>query len=88
MPELHLNSSFAKPEKISRAYSNKIWLYIFLTGWDDMRTAVIFLTFGAGLSPILMTLTDTISTDTIYAMTAAMLLANLLFHDYGAGAVM
>ena len=35
-----------------------------------------------------MTLTDTISTDTIYAMTAAMLLANLLFHDYGPSAAM
>ena len=53
-----------------------------------MKTAVIFVGFGFGLSPILMTLTDTISTDTIYAMTVFMLLGNLLFHDYGASAAM
>jgi phosphatidylinositol glycan class C protein len=35
------------------------------------------------MSPVMMTLTETISTDTIYAMTFFMLLANLLFHDYG-----
>ena len=48
----------------------------------------MFAAFGYGLSPVLMTLTLTISTDTIYAMTVAMLLANLLFHDYGAHAAM
>ena len=53
-----------------------------------MKTTCIFLAFGYGLSPVLMTLTDTISTDTIYAMTVAMLLANLLFHDYGPSAAM
>ena len=47
-----------------------------------MKTVVIFFGVGYGLSPVLMTLTHTISTDTIYAMTAFMLLANLLFHDY------
>ena len=57
-------------------------------GWDDMKTTCIFLAFGYGLSPVLMTLTETISTDTIYAMTVAMLLANLLFHDYGPSAAM
>ena len=53
-----------------------------------MKTVSIFLAFGFGLAPVLMTLTDTISTDTIYAMTAFMLLANLMFHDYGANAAM
>jgi len=33
-----------------------------------------------------MTLTESVSTDTIYAMTVFMLLANLLFHDYGTSA--
>ncbi len=60
----------------------------YFAGWDDMKTVCIFLAFGYGLSPVLMTLTDTISTDTIFAMTTAMLLANLLFHDYGASAAM
>ena len=62
-------------------------VHIFLA-WDDTKTTCIFLSFGYGLSPVLMTLTDTISTDTIYAMTAAMLMANLLFHDYGPSAAM
>lgn len=54
--------------------------------WKDGRTMGIFLILGFSLSPILMTLTKTISTDTIYAMTFFMLLANLLFHDYGTDA--
>jgi len=41
--------------------------------------------FVFALSPILKTLTKTISTDTIYAMSTGMLLINLLFHDYGTG---
>ncbi|CAH1786540.1 unnamed protein product [Owenia fusiformis] len=56
------------------------------TWWDDFKTCVIFIGFGFGLSPVLMTLTDTISTDTIYAMTAFMLIANVIFHDYSATA--
>lgn len=55
---------------------------------DDLKTAVIFTGFSFGLSPVLVSLTETISTDTIYAMTTVMLLANLLFHDYGANAAM
>ncbi|XP_038045789.1 phosphatidylinositol N-acetylglucosaminyltransferase subunit C-like [Patiria miniata] len=50
--------------------------------WDDVKSTAIFVAFSYGLSPILKTLTDTISTDTIYAMTVFMLLGNLLFHDY------
>ena len=50
---------------------------------DDLYSAVFVIAFGGGLSPVLVTLTDTISTDTIYAMTAAMLTGNLLFFDYG-----
>lgn len=55
---------------------------------DDMKTALMFAGFSFGLSPVLVTLTETVSTDTIYAMTTVMLLANLLFHDYGANAAM
>ncbi|XP_069119383.1 phosphatidylinositol N-acetylglucosaminyltransferase subunit C-like [Argopecten irradians] len=55
---------------------------------DDLKTAVIFTGFSFGLSPVLVSLTETISTDTIYAMTTVMLMANLVFHDYGASAAM
>ncbi|KAL3871367.1 hypothetical protein ACJMK2_039373 [Sinanodonta woodiana] len=51
---------------------------------DDLKTLLIFTGFSYGLSPVLVSLTETISTDTVYAMTTVMLLANLLFHDYGA----
>lgn len=56
--------------------------------FDDCKSATLYLLFGFGLSPILMTLTETISTDTIYAMTTFMLLANVIFHDYGANAAL
>ncbi|PSN57982.1 Phosphatidylinositol N-acetylglucosaminyltransferase subunit C [Blattella germanica] len=49
----------------------------------DFRTVLIFVVFGYVLSPILKTLTDTISTDTIYAMTTFMMVIHLIFFDYG-----
>ncbi|KYN01531.1 PREDICTED: phosphatidylinositol N-acetylglucosaminyltransferase subunit C [Cyphomyrmex costatus] len=49
----------------------------------DLWTVLIFLTFGYILSPILKTLTETISTDTIYAMTILMFLIHLIFSKYG-----
>lgn len=36
-----------------------------------------------GMTPILKTLTETISTDSIHAMAALMLLVNMFTHDYG-----
>ncbi|KAI8927659.1 phosphatidylinositol N-acetylglucosaminyltransferase subunit C [Entophlyctis helioformis] len=44
---------------------------------------VLFFTMLLGLTPILKNLTKDISTDSIWFMTILMLLANLLFHDYG-----
>ena len=52
----------------------------------DFRTVLIFVAFGYVLSPILKTLTDTISTDTIYAMTTFMMMIYLIFFDYGVSA--
>lgn len=52
----------------------------------DMRMVVIFLAVGFALSPILKTLTETISTDTIYAMTVFMMFIHLVFKDYGVSA--
>ena len=57
-------------------------------GWDDARSGLLFVAAGYALAPLLMTLTETISSDTLYLMTFFMLLANLLFHDYGAHAAM
>jgi Phosphatidylinositol N-acetylglucosaminyltransferase. len=52
----------------------------------DLRTVLMFVVFGYVLSPILKTLTDTISTDTIYAMTTFMMIIHLVFFDYGVSA--
>lgn len=49
----------------------------------DIRTILTFIAFGQLFSPVLHTLTDTISTDTIYTMAFLMLLIHLIFFDYG-----
>ncbi|XP_063919925.1 phosphatidylinositol N-acetylglucosaminyltransferase subunit C [Zophobas morio] len=52
----------------------------------DLRTLLIFMVFGHLFSPVLHTLTDTISTDTIYTMTFFMMVVHLIFFDYGVSA--
>nr|XP_039274140.1 phosphatidylinositol N-acetylglucosaminyltransferase subunit C-like [Styela clava] len=54
--------------------------------FSNAKTAVVVLCLTDFLSPILKTLTHTISTDTIYAMSVLMILGHLLFHDYGSDA--
>ncbi|EDO32752.1 predicted protein [Nematostella vectensis] len=56
------------------------------TRMDDVKSMLLVLGCVLFFSPVLKNLTDTISTDTIYAMTAVMLGMNLLFHDYGTSA--
>ncbi|XP_059826667.1 phosphatidylinositol N-acetylglucosaminyltransferase subunit C [Hypanus sabinus] len=56
------------------------------TRWADLKSTVVFVTFTYGFSPVLKTLTESISTDTIYAMSVFMLLGHLIFFDYGANA--
>lgn len=53
---------------------------------NELKSAAIFLISGFAVSPILKTLTETISTDTIYAMVTIMMLIHLTFYDYGAKA--
>lgn len=50
---------------------------------EDIRTLLIFLVFGYIFSPVLHTLTDTVSTDTIYSMSFLMMCTHLIFFDYG-----
>lgn len=50
---------------------------------EDIRTLLIFLIFGYIFAPVLHTLTDTVSTDTIYTMTFLMMCTHLIFYDYG-----
>ncbi|KAL1490160.1 hypothetical protein ABEB36_012899 [Hypothenemus hampei] len=48
----------------------------------DIRTTLTFIAFGQLFSPVLHTLTDTISTDTIYTMAFLMMIVHLIFFDY------
>lgn len=48
----------------------------------DLKALIIFCTAAFVLSSVLMSLTETISTDTIQAMTTVMLLVHLVTHGY------
>lgn len=50
---------------------------------EDSKTVVTVLLFGYVFSPLLHTLTDSISTDTIFSTTFIILFLHLLLHDYG-----
>ncbi|RWS05688.1 mitochondrial import inner membrane translocase subunit TIM50-like protein, partial [Dinothrombium tinctorium] len=52
----------------------------------ELKNVIIFLFGGFTVSPVLKTLTETISADTIYAMVTLMMLIHLIFYDYGAKA--
>lgn len=60
-------------------------LYAVIAGSDILRhtkTVLIYIVIGYLLSPVLHTLTDTVSTDTIYAWSVIMMLIHLIFFDY------
>lgn len=48
-----------------------------------LKNVVLFTAIGYGCTPILKTLTDTISTDSIYAMSVFLMLVHISFHQYG-----
>lgn len=50
---------------------------------DDMKTAISFLVFGYILSPMLHSLSNSISTDTIFTVTFFVFLLHLICFDYG-----
>ncbi|XP_065086640.1 phosphatidylinositol N-acetylglucosaminyltransferase subunit C [Ochlerotatus camptorhynchus] len=53
---------------------------------EDSKTAVAVLVFGYIFSPLLHTLSDSVSTDTIFSMTFFVLVLHLIFFDYGVSA--
>jgi hypothetical protein len=63
-------------------------LIIYFLVIENIKTLCIFLLFGSMVSPVVFTLTKTISTDTIYAMSTLMMLTHLIFYDYGAETAM
>ena len=58
--------------------------YLTIVGFSirESRTVILFGGFLFGLSPIIQTLTRTISDDTIYAMVSICLFINFCLHDY------
>lgn len=55
---------------------------------NDSKTVLAVLIFGYILSPMLHTLTDSISTDTIFTITFFVMTVHLIFFDYGLPAFM
>jgi hypothetical protein len=55
------------------------------TGAQTLKGCFLLVFLLLGVSPILKTLTDTVSTDSIHAMAAGMLAVNLFTHDYTTG---
>lgn len=49
----------------------------------DFQTFIVIYGFAFGVSPVLSTLTRTVSTDSIYTMVAVLLFVSLIVHDYG-----
>ena len=57
--------------------------YAFSTLLEDFKTVLTVLVFGYIFSPLLHTLTDSISTDTIFTTTFFVIILHLVFFDYG-----
>lgn len=61
------------------------FLYVYIHGSalvHNFKTVLVYLVLGYLLSPILHTLTDTVSTDTIFAWAVLMMIVHLIFFDY------
>lgn len=54
--------------------------------YGDGKQAFVFLAFILGLSPILKTLTHTVSTDSIYFMAGSLMMIHLITNNYGVNA--
>ena len=52
------------------------------TAYQDIPRVFVFSLILAGLSPILKTLTESTSSDTIWALSTLLFIANCLFHTY------
>jgi phosphatidylinositol glycan class C protein len=65
-------------------YVSKLFIveHDLITVKNDFMNIVKFVFFTYGLSPILNSLTETISSDTIFAMSTFMFLLNLITHNY------
>ncbi|CAF4710179.1 unnamed protein product [Rotaria sp. Silwood1] len=93
---IHLDNDYLHPRNILiiNALIGVIGLFLYRRHinikllQENLKTLLIFLLFGSMVSPVVFTLTKTISTDTIYAMSTLMILTHLIFYDYGAETAM
>lgn len=94
----HLHKEIIEPSAIllsSCAATTVGYILIYVKRWtqnngdtdgtlfQDLKTTLSALAFGFILSPMLHTLTNSISTDTIYTVTFFVLLLHLVCYDYG-----
>ncbi|VDN01687.1 unnamed protein product [Thelazia callipaeda] len=83
------NNSISTTQHFALIFSAALLLYIIYLYvirptnlQDHIYTFVSLVCFGYMLTPVIRTLTDTISTDTIYAMSIILFLISFIFHDY------
>ncbi|PAV74307.1 hypothetical protein WR25_23556 [Diploscapter pachys] len=90
---VHANDGFVSDfTLLSSLFVTVVLCYLFYqfdlctTKWspkNDIYTTLTLTLFGYALTPIIRTLTSTISTDTIYAMSILSTILSCMFHDYG-----
>lgn len=83
--QLNSNSMRPSPSSSSAAAAAAAVNFNHLIGiiQDDIKTVACILVFGFILSPMLHTLTKSISTDTIYTITFFVFLLHIMCYDYG-----
>lgn len=59
-----------------------VWQHESMQLWQSLRSFVLLTGFLVVLSPVLRTLTDPVSGDTIWAFAISLLLIHLIFHNY------
>uniref|UniRef100_A0A1I7XKR1 Phosphatidylinositol N-acetylglucosaminyltransferase subunit C n=1 Tax=Heterorhabditis bacteriophora TaxID=37862 RepID=A0A1I7XKR1_HETBA len=88
---VYINSFSAYALSISLVVFSAILYFVYTTVLsensvniaDDAYTLAILLTFGFAFTPVIRTLTDTISSDTVYALSFFFAMISCIFHDYG-----
>ncbi|CAO3694992.1 unnamed protein product [Rhizopus microsporus] len=77
-----MNLNVTKTKKKEESFHVYKSVYVLPIGQRVVKSAFFFFITLLGLSPILKTLTEKISDDTIWALTVICFLIHVLFHDY------
>lgn len=89
----YLHENYVQPQKLLfSSFALTSFGYLIYVAFDfnklknvieDSKTVIVVLIFGYVFSPLLHTLTDSISTDTIFSTSFIIFFFHLLLHDYG-----